>query len=233
MKILHVWDQAGVACVLSKYLKKENIQSEVFKRQGYDPFHILEFYGFKEQKSFFGAHGFLRNAINQSKNYDIIHLHDIYEIIPQLISIGKKIVLHYHGSKLRITPYHKREKAENLTNLILVSTSDLLKYSEKAIYLPNPVDLDHFCLLSKTTKPMPLPRNIKYQDMPKYISNFGFYKDYRIDNNQNELPLSLLALQCLAENLTVINQGKEYKGLPKEHHPKNVVNRLIDLYEKM
>lgn len=34
MKILHVWDQAGVASILAKYQKKLGHDSEVIRREG-------------------------------------------------------------------------------------------------------------------------------------------------------------------------------------------------------
>lgn len=46
MKILHVWDQAGVSYVLAKYQRAIcGHDVEVLKRNGFDPFDIAGFYG--------------------------------------------------------------------------------------------------------------------------------------------------------------------------------------------
>ena len=57
--------------------------------------------------------------------------------------------LHYHGSELRngVSNISLKDvilRAENNSNLILVSTPDLLKYSQMAIYLNNPIDREPF-----------------------------------------------------------------------------------------
>lgn len=62
---------------------------------------------------------------------------------------NKFIILYYHGSELRNGVSNKSLKnvilrAENNSNLILVSNPDLLKYSQMAIYLNNPIDREPF-----------------------------------------------------------------------------------------
>ena len=55
---------------------------------------------------------------------------------------GAKVVLHYHGSDVRNTPPQARRKQEQLADVILLATPDLLDYEylHEPIWLPNPVD---------------------------------------------------------------------------------------------
>ena len=143
-KILHVWDQASVSCVLAKYQRRLGHQVEVIKRSGFDKFEIMKFYNEKTISTPIGLL-FLRKAAKYAKDFDIVHVHDQYKIVPMIKKLypGKKIILHYHGTALRTTSENKRKDAESKSNAILVSTPDLTKYVD-CIYLPNPVDLEHF-----------------------------------------------------------------------------------------
>lgn len=210
-KILHVWDQAGVSCVLAKYQRKLGHDVSVIKRDGFDKFEIMKFYNETILNSKIGIF-FLRTAINYAKDYDIIHVHDLFEIVPKLKTKygDKKIILHYHGTKLRETPQNKRQKAESLADYILVSTPDLLPHV-KSEYLPNPVDTEHFSprIIKENKKAISLITNfeskeklisllskngvkqnfeiwprektpIKYADMPNFLSNYEYLIDLKL-----------------------------------------------------
>ena len=101
MKILHVWDQAGVACILAKQHRKQGHEVRILKRAGYDPFGISQFYG--EPLLDMDGKSFLKFAVKQADGYDAVHVHSIYKIIPDLRKKypDKKLVLHYHGSEVR------------------------------------------------------------------------------------------------------------------------------------
>ena len=146
MKILHIWDQAGVACVLAKHQRKLGHDVSVVKRAGYDPFGIFEFYG--EPLLEVDGKSFIKKAIGQARNYDIVHVHSLYKIIPELRSRypEKKLVLHYHGSEARKeTKDLVQMDAEEDSNAVIGSTTDLKPYvGDDMIYVPNPVDTDHF-----------------------------------------------------------------------------------------
>ena len=43
-RILHIWDQASVSCVLAKYQRKIGHEVSVIKRDGFDKFGIMHFY---------------------------------------------------------------------------------------------------------------------------------------------------------------------------------------------
>ena len=216
MKILHVWDQAGVGCILAKYQKQLGYETQIIKRAGFDKFGIFSYYKGKEFKSFIGTQ-FLRTAEKFAKNYDIIHIHDLFQMIPRIKKKynNKKIVLHYHGSKLRNTPHEKRKNCEKQANLILVSTPDLTDFVNGE-YLPNPVDTNLFsqrkvlhdgkalCFMTQSETSETVEKLLKsqgitleyeiisrkerprqYKEMPKFLSNYEYYIDLKFDELGN------------------------------------------------
>ena len=78
--------------------------------------------------------------------FDIIHIHDLDEIIPWLKHLyhSKPVILHYHGTRVR-NRWKERENFWRKADAILVSTPDLLEGAPKStIYIPNPIDTDLF-----------------------------------------------------------------------------------------
>ena len=214
-RILHVWDQSGVGCILAKYQRKNGYEADIIKRKGFDSMGIFSFYGGKEIKAILSLQ-FFKKVEKYCEVYDILHIHDLYELIPRLRKKfpDKKIILHYHGSKLRNTPKEKRSNAESMANAVIVSTPDLTKYTN-AIYLPNPVDLEHFspktikhngravCIRTKTESRELISRlleehnislvydmvnreqkKIPYKDMPTFLGNYEYLIDLK---NVNDL----------------------------------------------
>jgi hypothetical protein len=219
MKILHIWDQASVSCVLAKYQRKLGHEVEVIKRSGFDKFGILKFYNEKSIKTPIGFL-FLKKAANYTKNFDVVHVHDQYKVVPMIRKLfpRKKIILHYHGTFLRTTPKSKREDAESKSNVVLVSTPDLMKYVE-CTYLPNPIDLEHFspqrimdnnkgvCLMTKRESKEKLTTllskynfsididffnrertPIEYGKIPKFLSNYEYLVDLKLVYGMNPMP---------------------------------------------
>jgi Glycosyltransferase Family 4 len=145
MKILHVWDQAGVACILAKHHRRNGHEVKIMKRVGYDPFGISKFYG--EPLLDLDGKTFLKFVTRESANYDVIHVHSLYKIIPELRkkSIDKKLVLHYHGTEARKRNNDLvKEQAEYKADVIIGSTEDLKEFVSNIHYAPNPVDTEHF-----------------------------------------------------------------------------------------
>jgi hypothetical protein len=147
LKVLHVWDQAGVGCILAKYQRRRGHHVKVLKRSTYDPFAIFSFYN----ESLIDADGkqFLKLTVKEAKAYDVIHVHSLFKIVPELRRRyrDKRIVLHYHGSEIRgkdVDPI--RLEAEDKSDVILVSTPDLINYvkNDKVQHVSNPVDTEHF-----------------------------------------------------------------------------------------
>ena len=146
MRILHIWDQAGVACILAKHQRKLGHDVRIMKRAGYNPFGIFEFYG--EPQLEVDGKSFIKKAIGEARDYDIVHVHSLYKIIPEMRSkyAQKKLVLHYHGSEARKgTKDSVQLDAEQDSNAVIGSTTDLMPYvGNDMIYVPNPVDTEHF-----------------------------------------------------------------------------------------
>ena len=146
MKILHIWDQAGVACILAKYQRILGHDVTIFKRSGYDPFGIFDFY--REPLLDMDGKSFIKNAIKQGAEFDVIHVHSLYKIIPDLKRKyqDKFLILHFHGSEARKAPKDPvLEQAIGLSDAVIGSTEDLAQYvGSEMTYIPNPVDTDHF-----------------------------------------------------------------------------------------
>ena len=172
MKILHINDQAGVACILAKFQEKQGVESKVIAIA--DKYGIKEYYKnnviFVEKENFYSA------SLNESASYDIIHIHSVDALVYKLrrrYGNRKKIILHYHGTDLRgnykksvslalkLDQFRVRMKnklwllrngytgslqdtMQQLADIVLVSTPDLLKVANKSHYLPNPVDTELF-----------------------------------------------------------------------------------------
>jgi len=140
-----VWDQAGVGCIIAKYQSKLfGHETKVIKRKGFDGFGILSYYGGEEFRAFAGMQ-FLRTAEKIAENYDIIHIHDLYNLVPRIKKRypEKGVFLHYHGTRLRETPQEKRTKYEQFAEKIFVSTPDLTEFVD-SVYIPTPVDRELF-----------------------------------------------------------------------------------------
>jgi glycosyltransferase involved in cell wall biosynthesis len=146
MKILHIWDQAGVACILAKHQRALGHDVRILKRCGYDPFQIFQFYG--EPLLDMDGKSFINNAIRDAKQFDTIHVHSLYKIIPDLKRkyAEKTLVLHYHGSEARTRSRNSiQENAEEMCDVVIGSTADLVSHvGKKMIHIPNPVDTAHF-----------------------------------------------------------------------------------------
>ena len=157
MKILHIWDAAGVASVISKWQRKMlGHETKVIKNSKHDHLGITKFYDGTMIKN---KWWFVALSIIEARKYDIIHCHDAwFVVIPiKLLYPKKLLVMHYHGSLVRnnIKPV-LRKIWEKFTDIILVSTPDLLdfEYDKAPMYIPNPVDTELF-------HPVEIPKNGK------------------------------------------------------------------------
>jgi hypothetical protein len=148
LKVLHVWDVAGVALTISKYLRRFDVQSEIILRKNSDKYGIRRVYN-RDIKAHlcYSLKDFYLKVLKLSKRYHIIHVHSLDKIIPVLrwIYPEKKIVLHYHGSDIRgKSRCLKKRIYIQFSSIVLVSTEDLLQHVPNAYYLPNPIDTEFF-----------------------------------------------------------------------------------------
>ncbi len=102
MRILHVWDQAGVACVMAKYQRLQGHDSNVIRISGVDKYGINDFY--RDFVSFVPIEEFVHSCIEKAESVDVIHVHSMTDILIKLrkkFGRSKKIILHYHGTDIR------------------------------------------------------------------------------------------------------------------------------------
>ena len=141
VRILHLGTIAGVPQIIRDEQNRQgNVSKVAWMKQhqhGY-PLDIL----------IPSKNGFLPNSYYRLKyllknrdQFDIFHFHVNSAIVNGLdLSIweilGKKYVLHYHGSEIR----HRKESMfyKHLPKIKFVSTPDLLQYANNSIWIPNP-----------------------------------------------------------------------------------------------
>lgn len=167
--MLHIWDQAGVAFILAKFQQANGNESKVIRIKNADKYGIDEFY--KEYGLFVAPEELVYKSIEEARKADIIHIHSLPEMVINIRKIyggSKIIILHYHGTDIRgfykdnsrtfnlqnilkpkniIKKIKKRRlhiKAQRLADRVIVSTPDLIQLVKGSVFLPNPIDTDHF-----------------------------------------------------------------------------------------
>jgi hypothetical protein len=167
--VLHIWDQAGVAYVIAKFQQINNNESRVIRVKNADKYGIDEFY--KEYGIFVTSEELVCKSIEEAKRADIIHIHSLPEMVINIRKTygkSKTIILHYHGTDIRgfsketTKKYDSRNilrpknlikrilrkrlhiKAQRSADRVIVSTPDLIHLVKGSIFLPNPIDTDHF-----------------------------------------------------------------------------------------
>lgn len=147
MKIIHIRNMANVSYNLSIEQKKMNHQPFIFEivenprniKNG-DIYLNLPI-NYERKEIFNRFYTISKNLVRiiQKEKFDIFHLHDA-GIFPQDIDIPlffkrfSKVVVHWHGSKLRD---HGKTFGSKYADAEIVSTPDLLKYAPEAIWIPN------------------------------------------------------------------------------------------------
>lgn len=142
-KVIFLFDMAGVCSVLSKimgcelvYHDKENIGSEIsrfYKRRGYRSFKKT-----------------LLMGIIKSLPCNIVHISSVDLVVPLFRLLGKKVVLHYHGSDLMDNPQSIIHLvARSFANAIVCNREDMMGkcntlFPIRKEYLPNIVDDELF-----------------------------------------------------------------------------------------
>ena len=169
LNVLHIWDQAGVAFILAKFQQINGNESKVIRVKNTDKYGIDEFY--REYGLFVTHEELVHKSIEEAKRADVIHIHSLPEMVINIRNTYKKskvIILHYHGTDIRglsddnsrtvslrnilgpkniarkIRNRRLHIKAQKLSDRVIVSTPDLIRLVKGSIFLPNPIDTDHF-----------------------------------------------------------------------------------------
>lgn len=169
MRILHILDAAGVACIYSKYQRKQGYDANViWNKDVADKYGIYDFY--KDYLINITYDKFTQTCLREAENVDVIHVHSYIDILFELrkkFQRQKKIILHYHGTDIRGLKnqelphrsflsdtaiklkmlYRKKighVRAQRLADAVCVSTPDLLPLVSDGIHIPIPIDTEHF-----------------------------------------------------------------------------------------
>ena len=153
MRVLYCWDTAGISSIINRYMGQAyDHTGTVVMRRSHDPYGISAYYSPPCRlvgKGRAEARTFYLSTVVASPRQDILHICAGIKHVVSLfkkISMGGKVVLHYHGSDVRDVQYESRMDIERHADHILVATPDLLdyKYGMEPTYLPNPVDTGLF-----------------------------------------------------------------------------------------
>jgi hypothetical protein len=256
MKILFVWDNAGVSSILAKWLRKGLHEVDVMVRKETDDFGFAPYYG--DIILDLPNYEFSEYIIGIADKYDLIHVNSLPKLAGIIKSLypSKKVVLHYHGSDARLSNKKERERYERVVDRVLVSTPDLHDLVDNAIYSPTPVDTELFkptihkdgvlfIQPPNTTVPntpfedmVIIDREkdpITYENMPDLFMGFNIYVDIKHRNDSGDLPpLSKTALEALATGMKVYGYDRKLiSGLPKIHEPSNVIHKLLQVYNSI
>ena len=153
MKVLHVWNTAGVGSIIAKYMDKLfGTESLVVHRRAFDPYGVTTYGELWDC----GAKRFALKCLWLARKFDVVHVHGFDKLVPFLKFLypRKPVVLHYHGSDIR-GKWSLRRKYWSKANVVLYSTLELLndETPEHAVYIPNPVNTEIFRPCSVEPKP--------------------------------------------------------------------------------
>jgi hypothetical protein len=257
MRVLHIWDVAGVANVIAKFMDKiYGTESYVISRKAMDPFGLNLY----TKPIDCGAKMFVFRALTKARKYDIVHSHNLDRVVPFLKLLYKKpVIAGYYGTRIRYK-WDARRKFWRKADLITYSTPDLLteQTPKNAKRIPCPVDTElffpqpassaadtalHFEYaasdlareyaekhgLSLTTK----QRNVPYLSMPSLLVQYEYYVDVKRDTNGKLTEaVSKTGLEALACGCKVIRwDGQVLEGLPEEYRAENVAKQLYEIYK--
>lgn len=154
IRILHMWNTAGIGGYLAKYMDSlfPSLESYCIMRVKYDQFELMA------QGKVYACNWFkwFLMCLVIPHKYHIIHVHGYDRIVPflKILYPHKKILLHYHGTEIRGNWAKKtRFLLYGLADKLIVSTPDLLKGAPKRVeYLPNPIHYDRIDELKAPVK---------------------------------------------------------------------------------
>ncbi len=258
-KILHVWNTAGVASVIAKFVDRGyGTQSTVITRAVADRVGLTT-YGTAYPD---GPARFFVRAVSMARGADLVHVHSLDRVVPWIKRLyGKPVVMHYHGTDVEGRWEEKRPRWSR-ADYVAVSTPNLLEGAPPgAVQVPNPVDTDVFRAGPGAREPSSavsfhygmdgdaeaaakklglslawLDRwSVKHEDMPGVLSKYSYYIDMR--KPPGRVParsVGKAALEALACGCSVVDwTGAVVRGLPPENEPAGVAARWNEVYSDL
>jgi len=259
LRILHIWNTAGVGSVIAKFMDSfYPTESQVVMRKSFDKF------GFTTTGEVWdcGSTVFCLKAFLKARKFDVLHIHGVDKIIPYIRTCygNKPIILHYHGTDIR-DRWREKEHLWFKANKVFYSTEDVWTYDypNAGEYLPNPIDTDLFfpdgdiervanSALSFRYGADEVARQfakanelslilhdrenspIPYVELRRFLCQFEYYIDAKYVGHS----LSKTALEALACGCKVISKfGNIITRLPEDHKPHNVAQRIWQIYNEL
>lgn len=256
LRVLHVWNTAGVASVIAKFSDRGlGTQSSVITRKAADRVGLTTFGRAYDE----GATAFFLRAALMSRKADIVHVHSLDRLVPWVKRLYRKpVVMHYHGTDIEGRWAEKKDRWGR-ADFVAVSTPNLLEGAPPAaVWVPNPVDTDLFRPAGVRREPgtalsfrygmdaeaeeaarkvgasLTLVErwSVRHEDMPETLSAFEYYVDLRRPPGHIQAQsVGKAALEALACGCRVVDwNGNVLHGLPPEHEPGNVAARWNEVY---
>lgn len=256
MRVLHVWDAAGVASTIAKFMDRDfGTESVVIKRMSLDTFGAITYGGHPVSG---GPVGFYAQALLMARKFDLINVHSVQRIIPWLKRFygDKPVVFTRHGVGRSSGKGDGWKKADAVVvvNPYLI---DLMPGCNAEV-IPPPVDTEFFSpgpkrgqgaltftyradeLAKKYSDGLGLDlfvseRNVPYIQVPELFRKYAVYVDVKRDFTGEILPaLSKTGLEALACGLKVVRwDGKMVEELPEVNRPEYVARRNFEVYSKV
>lgn len=135
MRILHLWDQAGVAFILAKYQTLRGHQSNALMVKEYDKFGIGKFY--REYIVSTTLQEFVQKSIDEARSSDILHIHSRSELVHEFRKVfgkSKKIIIHYHGTDIRGIKNQKLPHRSRLSDIAVRGIFTYRRIKEAALF---------------------------------------------------------------------------------------------------
>ena len=150
MKILHIWNTAGVASIIARTMDRiYKTDSWVLMKKDWDKWGLTTYGELLEYRhnTVYDKAKFTLTCLRKGKPFDIIHVHGLWKILPtvKLLYPSKPLIFHCHGTDIRGL-WKKRRKFWKYADQVLYSTLDL-KDAETpigAVLINNPIDTDLF-----------------------------------------------------------------------------------------
>ena len=193
LKVLHIYDQAGVACILAKYQRMNNIKSKVVTFDTIDKYGIFKFYN--DYVDLIDQSNFAEYCLSEAKSADIIHIHSSEQLVIKIRKAygnSKKIVLHYHGTDIRGLKNKNNPTSPTIRNATTRTKSfaakvrNRLRLMQMGYYRSLRTESQKLAdeILVSTPDLLSLLPHAKYLPNPVDVDHFS--KDATIHNNVNK-----------------------------------------------